>query len=403
VLRILVAVVVITAPVACSHPDPVVRPTPAVPTETASPTEAAKPTKTVAPTKNPREGISVAGNHLIDRHGRTLRLRGFNVSGAEYSCIENDGFFDTPDGEPPTTAMVKAMHSWRGANAVRIPLNEQCWLGLKAAPAKYSGKAYRDAVRTFVRRLNEQGFVAILDLHRSAPGDAVSNEQEQMPDRDHSIGFWRSVASTFRTGDVVFDLFNEPFPYEETNSSRAWTCWRTGGCTLTSTNSGKPYVAAGMNELIAAVRSTGSRTVLLAGGIYWAEGMTGWLSHRPADPLGQLAASFHAYSFNEYCASPQCYDRDLGPIAKAVPLVAGEVGPQLALPANADADANCPAGAVRAGAFAASTFDWLDEHGASYTPWSWDPWGDCWSLVTGWGGEPTPLWGAEVRSRLATD
>jgi len=346
-------------------------------------------------------GVAVSGNRFVDDQGRPLRLRGFNHAGAEYSCAEGDGFFDTPDGTAPSVAVVTAMHGWSGANAVRVPLNEQCWLGLPSVPAKYSGGAYREAVRTFVTRLNEQGFVAILDLHRSAPGAAKPMQQEQMPDRDHSIDFWRSVASTFTSGAVVFDLFNEPFPYAETDTDRAWTCWRDGGCTLTSTNSRARYVAAGMNELIAAVRSTGSRTVVLAGGIHWAEGMTKWLRYRPADPVGQLAASFHAYSFNDYCADPACYDRDLAPITEAVPLVVGEIGPQLAIPAGADIDESCPASAVRAGGFATSTFDWLDAHGASYTAWSWNPWGDCWSLVTGWGGEPTAVWGTEVRRRLA--
>jgi endoglucanase len=379
VLGLLLAVVAVTAPVACTG------------------------AAAVDDTGESAAGVAMDGNRFIDAHGRPLRLRGFNHAGAEYSCVEGDGVFDTPDGAAPSTSVIKAMRSWRGANAVRIPLNEQCWLGLPSVPAKYAGRTYRDAVRTFVTRLNQQGFVAILDLHRSAPGDAVPREQEQMPDRDHSLDFWTSIASTFTAGAVVFDLFNEPFPYGEPDSERAWACWRAGGCTLTSTNSHQPYVAAGMNELIAAVRATGSRTVLLAGGIYWAEGMTGWLKHRPADPLGRLAASFHAYSFNDYCTDAHCYDRDLAPIAAAVPLVVGEIGPQLALAPDADADANCPAAAVRAGGFAASTFDWLDRHGASYTPWSWNPWGDCWSLVTGWGGEPTAVWGTEVRGRLAAD
>ncbi len=126
-----------------------------------------------------------------------------------------------------------------------------------------------------------------------------------------------------------------------------------------------------------------------------------WLDHRPSDPLGQLGASFHAYSFNTHCAGTACYDRDLAPIAAAVPLVVGEVGPTLAVGPDAAVDADCPRSAVRDGGFAAATFDWLDGHGASYTPWSWNPWGDCWSLVTGWGGEPTRVWGAEVRRRLA--
>jgi endoglucanase len=350
---------------------------------------------------SPITAVQAAGNHFVDGNGRSLRLLGFNVAGAEYSCIDGSGVFDMPDGEAPSDAVVKAMRRWRGATAVRVPLNEQCWIGLPSVPPAYAGENYREAVRSFVTRLNERGFVAILDLHRSAPADAVPREQEQMPDRDHSIEFWTSVASTFRSGAVVFDLFNEPFPYAETDSDRAWACWRDGGCTLTSTNSGQPYVAAGMNELIAAVRGTGARTVVLAGGIHWAEGMTRWLDHRPSDPLGQLGASFHAYSFNTYCAGTACYDRDLAPIAAAVPLVAGEIGPTLAVGPDAAVDADCPRSAVRDGGFAAATFDWLDGHGASYTPWSWNPWGDCWSLVTGWGGEPTRVWGAEVRRRLA--
>lgn len=336
---------------------------------------------------SPIAGLMVSGNHLVDGDGRRVRLLGFNHSGAEYSCVEGDGLFDTPGGGVPSPAVINAMRSWPGANAVRVPLNEQCWLGLPSVPAAYAGETYRAAIHAFVTELNRQGFAAILDLHRSAPGDGVPRGQEQMPDRDHSLAFWSSVASSFRSEAVVFDLFNEPFPYQEHDSERAWTCWRDGGCTLTSTNSGKPYVAAGMNDLIAAIRATGSRTVVLAGGIGWAEGMTGWLKHRPDDPLRQVGASFHAYSFNEYCADVACYDRDLAPIAAQVPLVVGEIGPTLTIGPDADVDRNCPASAVRGNGFATSTFDWLDAHGASYTPWSWNPWSDCWSLVTSWGGE----------------
>lgn len=349
----------------------------------------------------PADGVRVDGNRLVDTAGTPVRLLGFNHAGAEYACVEGTGIFDTPDGGAPTEAVVRAMRGWRGANTVRVPLNEQCWLGLPAAPAAYAGEVYRSAVRAFVSRLHRHGFVAVLDLHRSAPGTAVSDEQEQMPDRDHSPGFWTSVAQTFadRPG-VVFDLFNEPFPYEEENTARAWACWRDGGCQLTSVNSGRPYVAAGMNELLAAVRATGARNVVLVGGINFAESMTQWLAYRPTDPLQQIAASFHAYSFNTYCADRACYDRDLAPIAAAVPLVAGEVGPSLTRGAD-DIDRDCPQSAVADGGFAAATFDWLDAHGAGYTPWSWNPWSDCWALVQRWDGNPTTRWGAFVQRRIA--
>jgi hypothetical protein len=347
----------------------------------------------------PATPVRVDGNRFVDAAGRTVVLRGFNHAGAEYACVEGDGVFDTPDGGPPSDAAVAAMRRWRGARVVRVPLNQQCWLGLGSVPAAYAGAAYRSAVRMFVDRLTAHGLVAVLDLHRSAPADGVPREQEPMPDREHSPRFWRSVAAEFRADAVVFDLFNEPFPDAATDDDRAWRCWRDGGCTQTSANTGRPYVTAGMTELIAAVRSAGADNVVLAGGIHWAESMTQWLAYRPADPSGQLAASFHAYSFNTYCADEDCYDRDLVALARVVPVFAGEVGPTLVAGTDA-ADADCPRSSVRPGGFAASTLDWLDEHQIGYAAWSWNPWPDCWALIGNWNGDPTPVWGAEIRRRL---
>ena len=308
--------------------------------------------------------------------------------------------FDTADGRAPGEDVVTAMRSWAGANAVRVPLNEQCWLGIGGVSTKYGGEPYRAAVRDFVGLLGRYGFVAVLDLHRSAPGDARSTQQEQLPDRDHSPAFWTSVARTFAGADVVFDLFNEPFPFGEADSDRAWACWRDGGCQLTSVNSGQPYAAAGMTELIAAIRATGARNVVIAGGLNWAETLTRWLEYRPDDPLGQLGASFHGYSFNDRCVDVACYDRDLAPVAAEVPLLAGEIGPDLHLPGD-QVDESCPASAVRRTTWSTTLLDWLDHHQASYTPWTWNPWGDCWSLTTDQSGTPTPIWGTEIRTRLS--
>lgn len=343
--------------------------------------------------------ITVSGPRLVDGRGRTVRLLGYNFSGTEYSCIEGQGIFDTPDGTAPSDQVLRAMVDWTGTTAVRLPLNEQCWLGL-GVDARYSGPAYRSAIASFVQRLNRFGLVAILDLHRSAPADARSLEQEPMPDRDHSPAFWTSVAATFRGWPgVAFDLFNEPFPFDEANSARAWTCWRNGGCRLTSANSGQTYVAAGMSELLARVRATGARNVVFLGGLYWAESLTQWLRYRPADPAGQLGASFHAYSFNDYCVTTACYNRDLGPVTAKVPLLVGEIGPDLTL-GSAGIDQNCPASAPTNIGFDATAFAWFDRHGAGYTAWSWNPWNDCWSLVRDWHGTPTSVWGVQFRTRL---
>jgi hypothetical protein len=70
-----------------------------------------------------RLALSVRGNQIVNSHGQTVQLTGFNNSGAEYACEEGWGIFDTPD-TAVTGAMVSAMKSWTGANTVRLPVDE---------------------------------------------------------------------------------------------------------------------------------------------------------------------------------------------------------------------------------------------------------------------------------------
>lgn len=53
------------------------------------------------------------------------QLRGVNRSGGEYSCIKNLGIFEGRVDE----ASIESIKSWH-VNVVRIPLNEECWLGI---------------------------------------------------------------------------------------------------------------------------------------------------------------------------------------------------------------------------------------------------------------------------------
>jgi endoglucanase len=344
--------------------------------------------------------LTVRDNRIVDQDGAPVRLLGFNTSGAEFACIEGWGIFDGLRGDNTRMPawVVGAMAGWTGANTVRVPLNQQCWLGLRVKRS-YGGLAYQQAVHDYVRLLREHGFIVVLDLHRSAPGTARSLHQEQMPDRDHSVMFWSQVAGAYKDDlAVVFDLFNEPWPYNEVDSTRAWRCWRDGGCELISRNGGQHYTAAGMNELIAAIRATGARNVVAVGGIYWAEILTRWLEHQPSDPLDNVIASFHSYSYNQHCNDTECYDTVLAQVAAAVPLFVGEIGPDTVGVAG---DEHCPPEAVRPTGSSERLLDWLDAHDASYTPWSWNAWGDCYSLISSYSGRPTPIWGTEVKDRLA--
>src|SRR5437899_2934821 len=238
--------------------------------------------------------VRIAGNHFVDGAGRTVRLLGVNRSGTEYECMANNGFFDGPGD----AASVAAMASWN-IDAVRVPLNEDCWLGINGAPAAYSGTNYRNAIAGYVSRLHAAGMYAIVDLHWNAqgslPADGRTGQGRQMADLDHSPAFWSSVASFFKNDHgVVFDLFNEPHDI-------SWDCW-LNGCT-TSDGTGT-WQAAGMQTLLNAVRATGATNVVTLSANGWGGDIPQWLNYRPRDPAGQIAAGWHVYFPETFYSDP---------------------------------------------------------------------------------------------------
>lgn len=78
--------------------------------------------------------ISIVGNHFVDGVGRTIRLLGVNHTSSEYGCVDGFGHDDGHFNDGDTAAIA----SW-GANAVRIPLNEDCWLGINGQPNSSEG------------------------------------------------------------------------------------------------------------------------------------------------------------------------------------------------------------------------------------------------------------------------
>lgn len=51
-----------------------------------------------------------------------------------------------------------------------------------------------------------------------------------MPNTDHSIAFWEQVANYFKNDkDVIFDIFNEPYPDRMSMYGDHWGCLKNGG------------------------------------------------------------------------------------------------------------------------------------------------------------------------------
>ena len=107
----------------------------------------------------------MVGNKLLDSKGRKVHFRGVNRSGTEYACIQGWGIFDGPNG----AKSIRAMAAWH-VNAVRIPLNEQCWLGINGVKAAYGGASYRKAIVRYVNLLHRHNMYAELSLMWAAPG-----------------------------------------------------------------------------------------------------------------------------------------------------------------------------------------------------------------------------------------
>jgi endoglucanase len=317
--------------------------------------------------------LSVSGNRLVDANGNTVRLLGVNRVSPEYACTFGEigsgpepGF---PGYNPLTPADAATIAAWH-PTAVRVPLNEDCWLGQNGMPTQGLGAGtYREAIVRYVGYLHAQGLYAILDLHWSNPLNLPSGEGlHPMPDQQ-APAFWKSVAEAFAgDGAVVFDAFNEPYDpatHGDPSHPVSWNCWRDGGCSVPAApdtqppNPGQTYTAAGMQQIVSAIRSTGSRQPIMLGGLEYANDLSGWLAHEPTDPAGALVASFHNYTGQE-CDDEACWSKTIAPVAAAVPVVTGEFG-----------ETDCPPSGTDPSNFDNTYMRWADTHGVGYLGWGW--------------------------------
>jgi len=320
--------------------------------------------------------LKVQGNKIVDDTGKTVVLKGVNRSGTEFACIQGNGIFDgTNDANS-----IKSMKDWN-INVVRIPLNEDCWLAINGVPSNYAGTQYQTAIKTFVNLFIQNNIYVILDLHWTAAGSTKADKQTPMPDRDHSPAFWTSVANAYKDNPaVLFDLFNEPYPGSNTwDNDAAWNCWKWGGGNCSGLN----FVAAGMQELVTAVRGAGANNIILIGGLAYSNSLAQFNKYAPTDPKNSIAASWHSYNFN-YCKDTGCWNQYILPVVKQYPVIIGELG-----------ENDCAHGYID------GLINWADTNGLGYLGWTWNTWNcnDGPSLITNYNGNPTNF-GTGLRNHL---
>jgi hypothetical protein len=315
---------------------------------------------------DPPAALSVVGNQL-EADGSPIQLRGVG-RGAYENCIGN-AVYDTADpGDtdddfadgPVNQASIDVMKSW-GINAVRLPVNESCWLGLTSPAAgqptapddcvsgtstcETTAAQYQQEVENYINLLGQNGLYVVLDLQYTAPPGYYADTIDHFPDAANTPTFWTQVATTFKNDPwVMFDLIGEigasPYAgpcsdgvgncYDDGSSatnwtdSQIWNVWLNGssGATVPSdyhTGAGDSgpavlYQAVGMQSLIDTVRDTGSTNPVIVSDPDYSLGNDEvdcstagndaagdspcWPLYTPHDPDGQMVIDSHYYDFD---------------------------------------------------------------------------------------------------------
>jgi hypothetical protein len=326
--------------------------------------------------------VRVQGDHFIDANSVPVQLRGVNLSALEFVAVQGWDASDPWGGVAPNFAAVK---TWK-SNTVRLPLNEASWLGYTCVDGTGAtrnpdpGHNYQATVKKAVSDATAAGLYVIVDLHWTAPKNFCPLAQNPMADADNSLNFWTSIAGTFKGyPNVLFELFNEPYLYYLSGGETDWKVLMQGGTeTAYVTGNGSAYTAnyswqvAGMQQMLNAVRATGATNVVLVAGVSWAQDLSQWNANKPTDPAKQLAAVWHAYPNSGTVGDPQAalpkfgsvgYTWTQSVLSAGYPVLITEFGDH-----NAPGTVGSP--------FVSNLLPWADAHGASYTGWTWDPWGD---------------------------
>lgn len=316
-----------------------------------------------------------------------------------------------------------AMHDWK-INAIRIPLNSASWFNISCLDGAGvirdadPGNNYQSTLKAVVDRATQEGLYVILDLHWSAPNDslrtvngvsaACAMDQNPVADADHALPFWTQLATTYKSyPNVMFELFNEPFLNAWGGAPPSPGAWPELllGTTMSSYIAGyvpngswqfdHPWRSAGMQEMLTAVRNTGASNVVLSSGLQWAQQLDQWLAYKPADPLNQLAAVWHAYpafgttwgtdAYKLPNFGESAYTAAQNILNSNIPVIVTEFGDH-----NASGTVGAP--------FASSLLPRLDIMGASYFGWTFTVSGESDNiLLKDNTGTPTDGYGVYVK------
>lgn len=243
------------------------------------------------------------GRLVDEATGEDVVLHGVNRNGLE-CWSDNSGIFDI---------VRVALEEWH-ADTIRLPLSQDRWFGYDKA---YTKEEYRAIVDKLVDFITKDGNYVILDAHYGDYGiwGKRTDEAPRMADLN-TVTFWRDIGKRYANHPyVLYNLYNEP-------EDISWEVWRDGGWLE---QGGMCFQAAGMQQLIDAVRDTGAKNPVVLGGLVWASSTIGPAIGWDVDDRGGngIIMDAHIYPWNGLD-----WDADFASVVPTHPLLIGEFGHQ---------------------------------------------------------------------------
>jgi hypothetical protein len=330
------------------------------------------------PTEEPNKAkwpkmLKVVGNRVVDTDGNDVWLQGVNAGGLE----------TLPQDMQAVKSVVVAIDEWK-SNCVRLPMKEEFWYG-KSPYQKDGGEDYRQKLDQVITLTANRGAYLVLDLHRF-----------RAPKQEHA-DFWKDAATRYKDHPaVLFDVFNEPHGI-------SWEVWRNGGLVgqkegvdesafLTPEEKAKNqgFQSVGMQGLVDAVRSTGAKNIIIAGGIFWCNDLTGIVNGYALDDKGGngIMYSWHTYNWHPGWAR-------VIPVVEKHPVFLGEVGGDIQkmgfIPEQDQEDPNT---------FIPDMLGFVQKHRIHWTGWCLHPSATP-RMILDWNYTPTPFWGQYAKDALS--
>ena len=309
--------------------------------------------------------LKVSGNKLVTADGTQVILQGVNVVSLEWGA----------KGEGILRSMKVAIDDWK-ANVVRLPVMDTFWFG-QGKPPKVppnDQEAYRKVVDDAIKLAAARGAYVVLDLHRfHAPEQGAAD-------------FWKDAAARYKDNPaVLFDIFNEP-------TGITWEQWQKGGTIEKKDKAGvvTTFESPGMQGLVDAVRGTGAKNIIVAGGLGYAYDLSGILNGFALDDKGGNGIMYATHFYNWHGG----WQKHFLDLVDKYPLLVGEFGADknkmAFIPAKNQEDPMT---------WSPDALAMVQKYKLNWTAFSLHPKSTP-VLISDWDYTPTPAWGVFVKDAL---